>query len=236
MITIQTESMLGDLIRDNPRLAPVLEELNIDYCCKGRRTLAEASQQRGIDPGMVLNRLREADAATAPEREKNVSSFSQDELVDHILATHHAYVAREIPRLRSLAHRVARAHGEKDPRLLALERVFGGLGEELLAHMMKEEQILFPMIRALANGEEAGIFCGGPEGPIRQMRHEHDEAGLALEEMRGLTDDFASPEWACPTYRALMAGLAEFTRDLHLHVHKENNILFPRAAFAEKVS
>jgi len=126
--------------------------------------------------------------------------------------------------------KVASVHGGEDARLHDVQRVFAAMAEELFAHMMKEERILFPMVRALdANAAMPVFHCGSIANPIRQMEFEHDEAGGALGRLRELTDTFAVPAFACNTYRAMLDALAHFERDLHLHIHKENNVLFPRA-------
>jgi regulator of cell morphogenesis and NO signaling len=156
--------------------------------------------------------------------------MSVTELVDHIEDTHHAFLRKELPRLAELARKVASRHGEKDPRLHRVHQTVAGMSIELLQHMRKEEQCLFPMIRQLDLGVQAPwAYCGTIANPIRQMEAEHDDAGAALVRLRELTDDFSPPIWACNTYRALLAALAYFERDMHSHMHKENNVLFPAA-------
>jgi regulator of cell morphogenesis and NO signaling len=152
------------------------------------------------------------------------------ELVDHIVGTHHAYLHEELPRIDALTLKVASVHGQANPSLHNVRECFVECREELEAHMIKEEHVLFPMIREL----EAPTCCAcgtrrSISGPIRMMEAEHDSAGDALERMHALTDGYTPPEDACNTYRAMLDALATFERDMHEHVHKENNVLFPRA-------
>jgi regulator of cell morphogenesis and NO signaling len=156
------------------------------------------------------------------------------EMIDHIVATHHAYLRRELPRLTALAGLVFGAHGSRHPELKELCGIFDSLREELLLHMLKEEKVLFPIIARLEGASEIPQFhCGSVMNPIRAMEHEHDDAGAALARLREIAGGYIPPADACPSYRALLEGLAELERDLHLHIHEENNVLFPRARAAE---
>jgi regulator of cell morphogenesis and NO signaling len=140
-----------------------------------------------------------------------------------------------LPRLEALVTKVARVHGDKEPRLAQVQDLFLGLSAELAAHLMKEEQVLFPMIRQLeASGTLSQLHCGRVANPIHRMEFEHDEAGATLAQLRQLTDDYTPPEWACNTYRALFDALAYFEQDMHQHVHKENNVLFPQVIALEQ--
>jgi regulator of cell morphogenesis and NO signaling len=205
--------------------------LGIDYCCGGKKTLAQACNQKNLDPQAILFKLQEkAGAGTEPDPAADASSMSLTELVDHIEQAHHAYLHEELPRIAAMTLKVAIVHGEKDPRLKQVQETFRGMALELWNHMYKEEECLFPMIRQLEASEGLASVPGGTvANPIRQMEAEHDDAGLALERLHELTDGYVPPEWACKTYRALLAGLAYLERDMHAHVHKENNVLFPRA-------
>lgn len=156
-------------------------------------------------------------------------------LADHIERIHHAYLHNELPRLEKMVIKVAKVHGAREPRLNQIKDLFLALSAELTTHLFKEEQILFPMIRQLEASNTLPMFhCGTVGNPVRQMEFEHDNAGLILAELRKLTDDYTPPEWACNTYRALLAALLTFEQDMHQHIHKENNILFPRAIALER--
>jgi regulator of cell morphogenesis and NO signaling len=229
MKTFNGKQTVGDIVTRNPHLSRVFEDMGIDYCCGGKNPLATACRERGLDQQQVLDKLQEADRATYPNvPQVDVTTLSLTELVDHIEYTHHAYLQEELPRLAALAGKVAARHGERDPRLRKVQETFRAMAEELGLHMFKEEQRLFPMIRQLEASDRSPAFhCGTLGNPIRQMEFEHDDAGAALKRLRELTDGFEPPDWACNSYRALLAGLAYLERDMHSHIHKENNVLFP---------
>jgi regulator of cell morphogenesis and NO signaling len=233
MTTLNPEATVGELVAEKPARSRLFEELGIDYCCGGRKPLDQACRDEGLDPEQVVRRIEEADRqAAAPERDWTRASMS--ELADHIEQTHHAYLRKELPRLSELTSKARQVHGENHPELIEVERVFLGLRGELESHMMKEEQILFPIIRQLEQSDAAPTFhCGSVNNPIGVMEDEHDNAGRALSRLRELTGDYAVPEDACGTYRAMLDALEHLEWDLHLHIHKENNILFPRASRRE---
>ncbi len=224
---ITSESRIGDLVAAHPALARLFEKLHIDYCCGGKQTLAAASASRGLESSTVTTLLQAALAtnlATGPA-EIDAAVMSLTALADHIEATHHAYLKDELPRLVEMADKVAGKHGERDARLTQVAATTLELAEEMICHMQKEEFILFPLVRQI----DAGARVAGIADPIRQMEAEHEDAGAAIARLRLLTDGFTPGIDACNTHRALLDGLARFEADLHRHVHKENNILFPRA-------
>lgn len=222
---------VGEMVAARPALARLFEKLGIDYCCGGKKPLAELALARGLDPVTVLT-LLEATLASldAGPPEFDASALTLTQLADHIEQTHHEYVKAELPRLVEMADRVARKHAWRDERLKEVAETVTILAQEMFSHMAKEERILFPLVRQLEAGAAAGGFHGGALAhPIRQMEDEHDFAGRAVARLRELTDGFRPDEHACNTHRALLGGLEEFESDLHRHVHKENNILFPGA-------
>ena len=161
---------------------------------------------------------------------EDVAVMSLTELADHIEQTHHTYLHSELPRLDEMTEKVASVHGERDPRLHQIREIFLALATEMSNHMMKEERILFPMVRQLDASETTPTFhCGSLANPIRQMESEHTQAGSALEDLRELADGYTPPDWACNTYRAMLDALARFDHDLQLHMRKEGEVLFPRA-------
>jgi regulator of cell morphogenesis and NO signaling len=163
------------------------------------------------------------------------ATMTLSELADHIEATHHAYLRVELPRLATMAQRVAKVHGDKDDRLQTISETVDAFAAELESHMGKEEAVLFPAIRQFDGAERMpSLPFGRVANPIHCMEQEHDNAGAALEHLRMLSDGFAPPDWACNTYRALLDGLHELELDMHQHVHKENNVLFPRIIAREE--
>jgi len=232
MSQIILDRPVGELVAECPAWSRVFEELQIDYCCHGSVTLQEACQRQDLDPNEVLTKLAPPAAPAADRRDWLAAPLS--ELCDHIEQTHHAYLRTELPRLELLIAKVAEVHGEQHAELLGVKCVFRGLQAELMPHMMKEEQVLFPAIRQLEAASQPLKFpFGTVQNPIRMMEHEHDTAGNSLRQLRSLTNDYNAPEGACNTYRAMLDGLCALELDLHEHIHKENNILFPRAARLE---
>jgi regulator of cell morphogenesis and NO signaling len=234
MSTLTLDKTVGQLVMEHPHRSRIFERLGIDYCCGGKHSLKDACQRLNLDPSAVLRELETADAAGSIEEETDWSIASISELVDHIITMHHGYLREALPRLAHLVTKVATVHGEAHPELQKLRQVYNAFQSELGQHMEKEERVLFPLCRELETARELPEFhCGSVNRPILRMMVEHQDAGDALAEMRALTSDFTPPPDACNTYRAMLAGLAELERDMHQHVHKENNILFPRASAAE---
>ncbi len=235
MSQFSIEETVGELVMNKPALARVFERLDIDYCCGGKTPLEDACRERSLDPQQVLGMLEEETRNVDGSSDLvDVADMPLTELADHIETTHHDFLKSEFPRLLAMTEKVASVHGEHDSRLGKVHRVMVVLAAELMDHMMKEEQILFPMIRQLVAGEiGAASHCGTIAAPIEQMEAEHAIAGTALAQLQQLTDDHSPPEWACNTYRAMLDGLQRFEFDLHQHIHKESNVLFPRAIAME---
>ena len=222
---ITPESTVGELVAARPLLARVFQKLGIDYCCGGKLTLAVACARRGLDPATTVALLESTAALTAAgPAEVDASAMGLTELADHIEAMHHAYLKTELPRLVEMADRVASKHSWRDARLPEMADAVSTLASELFNHMQKEEAVLFPLVRRIEAGARGDISA-----PIAQMEAEHEAAGALTARLRELTDGFTPNAEACNTHRALLAGLAEFESDQHRHVHKENNVLFPRA-------
>ncbi|MCC6581722.1 MAG: iron-sulfur cluster repair di-iron protein [Phycisphaeraceae bacterium] len=236
MDTITTQTTVGDMVRQRPSRSRVFERLQIDFCCGGKLTLRDACAAKSLDAADVLRQLLEADEQQdqADARYVDADAMGLAELADHIVQTHHAYLCVELPRLDQMTARVHQVHGDKDSRLADVRDAFVALRQELQSHMMKEEQILFPLIRQMDSATAMPAFhCGSIAHPIRQMEVEHQHAGDALAIMNNATDGYTPPDWACNTYRAMLDGLAQLERDMHQHVHKENNVLFPKALALE---
>lgn len=219
----------------------VFERLGIDYCCGGKRPVEAACKEFGLDSAAVISELDLAMAGRPPE-ETDWSKAPLHHLIGHIVGTHHDYLRLELPRLSQRLEKVMRVYGGKDQATLApLPALFGGLRSELEMHMRKEETVLFPFIERTEAAVDAGLPApaapfGSVANPIAMMEHEHDSVGVALKSMRAATNDYAVPDYACVTYRSLLEGLRELEQDLHLHIHLENNILFPRAIALEKAN
>lgn len=236
---LDKNTTVGDLVVRHPQLRLRLEQLGIDYCCGGKKPLIEAAEAAGQPWPVVEAALN---AALTEQPESDTTDWSRAPLitlVDHIENKHHAFMKEQLPRLDGLLEKVQNAHGDRHGDLLAqLRKVYSSIRAELEAHLMKEEEILFPAIKAnetfLTNGGVKPVsHCGSVQNPIRQMEHEHDAAGDELAEMRRLTDGYQLPDDACQTFAALYEGLAAMEADLHEHIHLENNILFPQSVVQE---
>jgi regulator of cell morphogenesis and NO signaling len=227
---------VGEIVAADFRTAAVFEGFGIDFCCGGRRSLADACRTASADPAAVI---RELDALPPLTRDAdNVTLWPLDRLIDHILERHHAYVRGALPTIARYLAKLQEVHGARHPELRRIAAVFDEVGAGLQQHMIKEEQVLFPYIRDLAeNANEGcgGIMCpfGTVENPIRMMEREHQEAGDEMRIIRELTNGYAAPADGCTTYAVCLAELDRFERDLHRHVHLENNVLFPRVIALE---
>ena len=217
----------------NPHSIRVFEHFGIDYCCGGRKPLAEACAANNLSVDEVLAALEAAANTDAPSP-VDWPQATLRQLIEHIVATHHSYVKTELPRLAVLAQKVVNRHGDTQPHLPAIQMALAQLDDELTHHLAKEENILFPYIAGLETAQVSGgalpdACFGAVANPIAMMTSEHDAAGALLAEIHSLSSNFTTPAGACPTYHAFYDGLKEFQQDLHQHIHLENNILFPRA-------
>jgi regulator of cell morphogenesis and NO signaling len=229
-MSISLDTPVAQLVTDRPARARIFERLGIDYCCGGDHALATACRKQDLDPETVAQMLDAATDASALTDTRDWTDAPLADLIDHIVDTHHDYLRRELPRLERLLTRVTEAHGAEVSWLNPTLEVFQTLKLDLETHMVSEEERVFPSIRSLA-ATDATADDPLDEDGIEKMIREHDDTGTALERLRELTNGFTPPENACPKFRAAMDGLHELEKDIHQHVHKENNVLFPRARF-----
>ena len=222
MITETTT--VADIAAAIPSSVGVFQRHGIDFCCGGKKTLAAVCDERRLSVAELAAAIDASAAEPAPS-DRDWASAPLFELVDHIVATYHDTLREQLPRLQSMAIKIARVHGAKDTNVARLERAIAEFSEDMHEHMHKEEGILFPSICARARGARTMPLVH----PIRVMEMEHDRAGDLLTEMRLLTSHYTVPEWGCATVRALYRELVEVESAMHMHVHLENNVLFPRA-------
>jgi regulator of cell morphogenesis and NO signaling len=219
-----------------------LEKMGLDFCCGGKKELKTAVSEKGLEMSLVVSALKEAVMTTSQEPERNWTTAGLTELCDYIESKHHSYMRENLPLISNMLARVKRAHAEHHGQMLVeLEDDFISLREEIEAHLAKEEQILFPYIRqieafAKSSGEMPEMHCRTIANPIRQMEHEHENAGEVLARMREITGNYTCPEDACETFKGLYQALDALEKDLHEHIHLENNILFPRAIELENAT
>jgi len=235
-----TNKTIREIALETPATIPVFEKHNIDYCCGGNKKFSEACENAGISPETLSKNISVAITKAENTQEFNpAAKKSASELTDYLIEKHHTFTREEMERLTPLMAKVAVKHGDKHPELHKLKEVFGKLCEDLLPHLQKEEMVLFPFIKDLSIANERNTSLPTPhfmtvQNPIRMMGIEHDEAGDFLKEMRELSNDYSAPENACPSYKALYFGLEELEKDLHKHIHLENNLLFPKAVKLEQ--
>lgn len=233
---VQKENKIGEVVARNFHAAKVFENLGLDFCCGGKKTIGDACREKGIDADFVVGEVSKVEESngTAAHFEK----WEPDFLADYIINNHHAYVLTTIPTIEHHLQKVVSAHGEKHPELLKIDEAFTTLKSELIDHMAKEEKMLFPYIKkmniAYKNTLEMPVPpFGSVDNPIKVMEGEHEAAGSLLALISKLSGSYTPPADACSTYKVLYSELKEFEADLHMHVHLENNILFPKASGLE---
>ncbi len=231
---INSETTVKEVALQMPESTRLFERLKIDYCCGGNQPLAKACASAGIDVDNVMEMLAEVTQASQDAAGIDFQNASLSKLIEHILNTHHVFTKSEMDRLEALTVKVINAHAENHPELLHVGELFQQLCADLKPHMFKEEQVLFPYIVAMTQAAEQnrpGPFAPfvTVNNPVRMMMREHDTAGQILRDLRTLTSDYKVPGDACISYQTLYEALENFEKDLHQHIHLENNILFPKA-------
>ena len=235
MADLSISMTVGDIVGHDLRTAAVFARHGIDFCCGGRRSLDDACKARGVEPAVVL---RDLEALDPGDDADDMTTWPLDSLVDYIVDRHHGYVKRQIPAITAMLEKLVAAHGERHPSVPRIASTFAALASELTHHMEKEEQILFPYIRAMVRirrdrSERLATPFGTIRNPIRMMEDDHQQAAAQLWMLRTLSNGFTLPDGGCVTWRACFGELAAFERDLHQHVHLENNVLFPAVARLE---
>jgi len=225
-MTITENTTLADIAAALPSSVPVFQRHGIDFCCGGKRAIGAVCAEQGLSFD-ELARAIEASAAAPSGENRDWTREPLHALIDHIVTTYHDPLRSELPRLGAMARKVAGVHGAKAGHLARMEAIVAELAEDLLEHMKKEEQVLFPAIRAIEDG--AGYEPTALLGPVSVMEREHDRAGELLGALRRISGQYEVPDWGCQTFRAFYQGLEGLERSMHVHVHLENNILFPRA-------
>ena len=236
-MTATLDMTIRDIVANDFRAAAVFQRHGIDFCCRGNRSVEDACRDASVPAEALLGEV--ADATASPVTGGPRFNWWDLRMVaDYIVANHHSFVRQALPALLTHTRKIASVHGGSHPELLEVATIFQGVAEEMTSHMMKEEEILFPYIAGLAMASRSeGSVPSAPFGtvrnPIRMMEAEHESVGDAMARIRELTDGYRVPAEACTTYRVCLQELDAFERDLHEHVHLENNILFPKAARLE---
>ena len=236
---ISSEMTVREVTAQVPESTRIFEKLKIDYCCGGGRPLVEACDSAGVKVDSVIEMLTDlSQSGTSESGAVDFQTLSLTELVTHIVETHHIFTRSEMDRIEALSAKVINAHSANHPELLKVANLFQRLCADLKPHMFKEEQVLFPYIVGMEQAEAKGQpFPFAPFGTVRNpvwmMTKEHDSAGEILRELRLVTADYKVPPDACMSYQTLYRALEGFEKDLHQHIHLENNVLFPKAVELE---
>ena len=228
------EQTLATIVTNNHFTVPVLEKYDLDFCCKGKRTLADANNKKGISIEAISEELEKSSGI--PTTKLPFTEMTAEQLISYILIHHHFYVKQSMPTIIGHLEKVAAKHGDRFPYMAEVLSLFREINDEMTMHMHKEEVILFPRIKEVTAQQEAhqhsNLAPGYIAAPIQVMELEHEHAGDILYKIRSLTNNYTPPEGACTTFQVSLAELKEFEEDLHRHVHLENNLLFP---LAEKI-
>ncbi len=234
----ENDETLGQIAAKDLRKAQVFKKYGLDFCCGGKKTVKEACAEKGLDVTLIEQELQQTEKV-ASSRPLPYGDWSLDFLADYIVNTHHTYVAKSLPDIRAYAFKVSKVHGHRHAELFQIHQLVEEINTELVSHMAKEEQILFPYIKELVTATKNtqpyhAQHLGSVQGPINMMEVEHEMVGSAMAKIRDLSNNYLLPEEACASYSLLYRFLAEFEEDIHLHIHLENNILFPKALELEK--
>ena len=227
---------VADVVSENIKTAKVFKKNGIDFCCGGGISIEKACEKHKVDLANIEQELLQIDNTLSGK--SDYKSWGLDVLIDHITKTHHTYVEEAIPLIIQYSDKVAKVHGDFHPEVVRVNELFHAVANELTPHLKKEELILFPFIKKLVDAKKnqstpAPAPFGTVGNPIQMMTVEHENAGDIFKEIAKITNNYTPPEEACNTYRALYDSLEEFEQDLHLHIHLENNILFPKAITLE---
>ena len=231
------EKTIGEFVAEDFRAAQVFRKYKIDFCCKGDRTVEEACENKKYQAEDIYNEL--SNVANLQSGDIDFNSWPLDLLADYVEKTHHRYVEENSTVLLQYLNKLCKVHGDRHPELFEITSIFTEISGELAAHMKKEELILFPFIKKMVNAKQKGEALETPrfgtvESPVAMMKHEHTVVGDLFVKIDDLTNNYQFPDDACGTYQVTYKMLEDFEKDLHTHIHLENNILFPKAIELEK--
>jgi regulator of cell morphogenesis and NO signaling len=238
-MNITIEKTVGEIVAEDYRTANVFESFGIDFCCQGNKTISEVCENKGILKSILLLDLK---ASVQPQNQElsGYNTWSINLLIDYIEKRHHKYVEDKTPILKQYLGKICTVHGNKHPELFQIKELFNQSAGELATHMKKEELVLFPFIRKMMYAKEKNMPIESPnfgtiQNPVQMMMQEHNTEGEIFKKIAELSGNYNPPIDACNTYKVTFALLKEFEKDLHLHIHLENNILFPKAVELEKI-
>lgn len=228
-----TRATIGEMVAHDIRTAAVFEKYGIDFCCGGKTTLEAACSEKGLDSAALLREIGEIHT-TPVDRNLNYAAWALPFLADYIVNTHHAYLNENSARIAAYADKIAAVHGAHHPEVIEIAAVFRQINSDMTEHLRQEEELLFPAVERIDSARKAGAAVLEEDRDIIRaalatLDREHQTIGDAVHRIRHLSNDYALPAGVCTTYALTYRMLKEFEDDLHLHVHLENNILFPKA-------
>lgn len=232
------DKTIGAFVAQDFRTAAVFSKYQIDFCCKGNRTITEVCKKQDIDADTLLQNVFDV-LQSENNSTIDFNSWPLDLLVDYIEKTHHRYVEDKTGIILQFLNKLCSVHGANHPELFKINELFTAGAGELSQHMKKEELMLFPFIKRMVKTKESNGILSQPSfgtvsNPIAMMMQEHDNEGERFREIANLTNNYTAPADGCTTYKVTFAMLDEFEQDLHKHIHLENNILFPKAVILEE--
>ncbi len=233
-MNITPETSIGEIVKNNFKAVRVLEKYNLDFCCGGKKMLFVVCKEKGLNPDVISNEISNIESEYTSEK---FNSWSLSFLCDYIVTNHHNYIKNILPVISGHIEKVKNAHGERFPEIKKIQDTFSKMSGELIAHIENEEKILFPYIKNLQQTSCSSSFppFGKVETPISVLIREHEQAGEEIEAIKKFTNNFTPPANACTTFRVTYQELEEFYKDLKIHIHLENNILFPKAIEQEEL-
>jgi len=235
MNLINSNQSIGEIVSILPKASDVFKEYHIDFCCGGNRPLIDAIKEQNLDEQAVLKKLSEAYEETRKlTNHVDFRTMPSSELIDYIVNTHHIFLKTILPELSELTATILRVHGPNHSELFKVHKLFHNLKTELEQHLIKEEEILFPMIKEYENSQSYELLKR-IDDDLKETEDEHETAGNVIKELRKVTNDYSIPEDACSTYRRTFDKLKEVEADLFQHIHLENNILFKRFELSNQV-
>jgi regulator of cell morphogenesis and NO signaling len=221
------EISIGEIVAADFRAAEIFKNAGIDFCCGGKKSLDFACTEKSIDPSVIVKQLNEIEDVPVNQNQ-NFNDWGLSFLIDYIVNTHHKYVLKSLPELVFYTQKIAAVHGSHHPELKEVADLFEKVNAELLQHLKKEEEVLFPSIKEVINSNST-VAKDTIISEISRMSGEHEFAGGAMDKINEITSNYLVPEDGCNTYSLTFRILHQFEDDLHVHVHLENNILYPKA-------
>jgi len=224
---ILSEITIGEIVANDFRAASIFKEAGIDFCCEGNKSLSKACQETGADVSELALKINQLENSSGSGNH-NFKEWDLGFLCDYIVNTHHKFVLKHLPELVFYTQKIANVHGDHHPELIEVASLFAKIDEELRQHLKKEEEVLFPAVKEAEKNASPAVKST-IVSEITRMQGEHEFAGGAMDRINVLTNKYRIPEDACNTYLVTLKLLEQFEDDLHIHVHLENNILYPKA-------